>query len=146
GVQTCALPIFAPRNYFVKIKAALTSRVNNTVSADPDLAIALPGAGTYAYEAMIEVQTAGATGANPGLTLGMAFPSGSIVASTATTNAVEGNANGGVATNGTINVNANFGLTTLPALNFLLIRGVITVSAAGTLSVNWAQQTTNATA
>lgn len=138
--------VVAPRNYFVKIKPAASPRVNNTVSADPDLQIPIPGAGTFAYEALIEIQTAGASGNNPGLTLTMAFPSGSLVAGAASTFAVEGNANGGVATNGTINVNQNFGLTTLPALNFLLIRGVLTCSAAGTLSVNWGQQTTNATA
>jgi hypothetical protein len=135
----------APRNLFVKLKLTATSRVTSVVSADPDLQIPIPGAGTYAYEALLEVITSGSSGSNPGATIGIAF-SGSLSALFATSNVVLGNMDGSVASSGAINANNNYSLNGANVLNFLQIRGTLTCSGPGTLSVQWAQQTTNAIA
>lgn len=140
--------VVSPFGVLAAVKPASTSRSNTTVlAADPDLALAIPGAGTYQFDALISFATTVA-GATPGATFQAAF-SGTLASGFVAAFTYVGFVNGGAtATMLPINqtVTLNLGNGVAFNTNILYLRGTLTVSTAGNLSISWAQQTSSATA
>lgn len=130
----------------VAIKAALTARASTTtLSNDPDLVLAIPGAGTYSIEALVSVyNTAGATiGASYNLNYSGTFTAASSIMGVATgTTGPSGNALI-TATVTTSLVAGNCGVTSPSPL---LVKATLVATGAGNLGFAWAQNNTNATA
>lgn len=123
-------------------KAANTSRANTTTaSADPDLQIGLPSTGTYAIELWL----------NDGLTANSTGGLKGTIAYSGTSTAGEWGLTGsGTGTTPVplvvIGVTAQQFQTSQNAQGNLQILGYIVATSTGTLSLNWAQQSSNATA
>jgi hypothetical protein len=133
----------APFSLKAAFKPAPTDRTAATTPIDPDLQIAIVPPltqATYEYEALLEFTTTGASGAAPGLDLGMSF-SGTLVTGFAVSYSIEGYLDGVSANAGQINSPSAFSLQTTPALNAVFIHGVFTCSTGGTLAVAWGTAT-----
>lgn len=134
---------------FAVVKPAGTLRANQAApSNDPDLQITVPGPGNYLYEAYLQIVTAGASGASPGFTGGVDY-TGGIVAGSTQINLTVGAMNASALANqGVLNVNTAYSLLTgggpPGASNLLIIRGILNASSGGLLTVQWSQQTSNA--
>lgn len=137
NLLTQMLPLWA-------VKAGSTSRsATTTLADDADLILPLPRAGTWAFEAWLNY-TGGTLGASD-LKLSMAYSAASsfgawglngiTTASTSQLNA------GGNALSASLSLGTNGGF-------FLTadIKGTLVATATGTLSLQWAQNTSNATA
>jgi hypothetical protein len=131
-------------------KAASTARASTvTLAADPDLSYAIPFAGTYRVE--LDLQwIAAVAGAAPGLQFELNF-SGTLNGSAGNTLAVAGLYDNTNTTNAqssiTLNVPAtgiSLGMTV--GQNTIRIAGTIQVTSAGTLSLQWAQNSSSANA
>jgi hypothetical protein len=124
-----------------RFKAADTARQNNTLTNDPDLTYAIPTTGTYQVECMLEYDS---VAAGAGFKFGFAF-SGSI-AGGATPGSIVGSVNaapyatpssgmiGGTSIQTTVSTSAN-----TQVVNF-----TTAVTAIGTLTLQWAQNSTTA--
>lgn len=118
------------------VKATATNRVNNSVTNDPDLVIGLPSAGTYAFQLFLICPTG----------------AGGISATMACTNVTSGGwyatgalAGAPMALTGVLALNGGgFSSGSAGANNVVEITGTVIVSAVAALSLQWAQQTTNA--
>lgn len=123
-----------------KFKSSTTSRTNNTVSADPDLQYAIPGAGTYAFELFLICPTNVG-----GLQLYVAY-SGTVTAG----GYFEWGVQGGSFTSGITSVLAiNGGGTSHSGAggnDVLIIKGTLVAGNAGIISLGWGQFSTNAAA
>ena len=125
---------------FFATKAANTTRAaNTTATADPDLQVTLPNAGTYAIKAWIH----DATGTSAGGLKGTIAFSGGVTAGfwgmNGTGTAVTPVALTAINTVAELQ-SAQTGVGSMP------INGTLLCIAGGTLSFNWAQQASNATA
>lgn len=141
---------------FAKVKLVATNRVSTIVAAaDPELQITIPGPGTYVFDALCEFITTGASGATPGVVVTPAF-SGAFRDNTGGSFSIIGNMNAtGVDNFGSMNGSGSgaaglsavaYSLAGTSALNTIMFRGVFKATEAGILSINWAQQTSSATA
>jgi hypothetical protein len=131
----------------VVIKPADTSRASNTtLSNDPDLVFTNVGVGTYLFDGLLRY-TGITFSTGPGdIKLGFAF-SGSLSASGWVPNTFVSNAANNVdvvcSNFGTSRVEGTYGTGTDVGAS---VRGYLVVTAAGTMSLQWAQNTSNATA
>src|SRR5271165_207720 len=126
------------------VKPANTVRTSSALLIDPDLQVAIPGAGTYIVEFLIEFDTAGVAGATPGIQVAAQY-SGTVNLSNAYSFSVVGNTqtavgNGYQLGSGAVNYNTSSGQQ-----NSLMYRGVFTATTAGTIAVYWGQQYASAT-
>jgi hypothetical protein len=139
----------SPFSLEASFKPALLSRTTVGATADPDLQITIVPPitqATYIYEAFLEFTTPGATGTTPGLDFEIAF-SGTLVPSWALSYGFVGNLNGPVVGAGQVNVaNNGNGLSGASVIQGLFMRGVMTCSTGGVLSVNWGQANSSANA
>lgn len=148
-----ANPYFTtPFGLTVRTKPADTSRASTAVPVtDPDLVIALSGAGTWEVEGILAFTAPTAvTGTNPGVSWSLAY-SGAIAALTASSFALFGefDTNGFTSFSSPFNTTLAYGLggVGVVPVNSAYVHGVLTGGAAGVsanLSVNWSQQTSNA--
>lgn len=140
---------------FVAIKSAVTTRSNTNVTAnDPDLAIALPGAGTYRFKLVISSYTGGSAGSN--FQYGMNY-SGTYTAGSSGWGALQENASGTGSTFGGVAVQSGPGGLGTQTPNgpvggpfgffnaSQMIEGILVATGAGTLALDWAQVTSNGT-
>ncbi|NUR03059.1 MAG: hypothetical protein HOY79_43090 [Streptomyces sp.] len=127
-------------------KIGPTGRASTTTLADdPDLILALPGAGTFTFELFLNY-TGGTLGSSD-LKMAMVYSGSSsygvwAVNGVNTTSTAQVNMGGnGTGTAGTITVGTSGG-------TFLTvdIKGELVATSAGNLSLQWAQNTSNATA
>lgn len=149
-----------PPFQYAKVKQVATNVVSNTTAvADPELQITIPGPGTYVFDAVLEFITAGASGAVPGVVVTPVFSGAmqSLAKSTANSSfSIIGNMNATSVDNfGSLNGSGAgaaglsavaYSLAGASALNTLMFNGIFQATEAGVLSINWAQQTSNATA
>lgn len=144
----CAVPSpFAP---MVKTKAATTARANTIALADdPDLILQLPAAGTYQFEIYSEFFTAGSGGTNGGLRMavrcGAAFVAGAMEAFVFSGDSHQGCGVQQVSSGAGVPF-TSLALSGSSVNDPIVVRGVVTVSAAGQLALQWAQDTSVATA
>jgi hypothetical protein len=125
---------------FFAVKGANTTRASNTTpSADPDLQVAIPNAGTYGFRAWLNDATGTSAG---GLKGGMSFTGGV----TAGYWAMNGTGTG-VTVVGLTALNSSAQLESAQSgAGSLVIDGALLCTAGGTLSFSWAQQASNGTA
>lgn len=136
GLLTQMLPLWA-------VKPAATSRSAATTPADdPDLILSLPRTGTWAFEAWLSY-TGGTLGASD-LKMTMAYTGtttsnvwGLNGITTASTSQLNAGANGFT---GTLSLGTNGG-----TFYTADIKGSLVASTTGTLSLQWAQNTSSAT-
>lgn len=135
-----------------KFKAAPTTQASTTTLInDPDLAVSIPGAGTYRFSILLQVSQGGAGAV--GIALNTNF-SGTITnpgsyAIASTRNAAAGFSGGAtLSISSTVNnvlFSAN-NVATIAGIDWFEFEGVLTCSTAGTFAVAWAQNTNSATA
>jgi hypothetical protein len=138
---------------YVVTSPTAVSRASTIVPvADPNLKINIPGPGIYFWDALLEFITTGASGATPGLNIVPVF-SGGMQDHFASDFQIIGSMNAvGIFSAGSFTTGAGAGtvfsysLAGASALNALLLRGVFKATSPGVLSINWAQQTSSATA
>lgn len=120
----------------LKVKASGTSRVNNTLSNDPDLQFTATANKMYAFEAFLVLSTSSAT---PDIKLQISLPSGSArVNSDITESATITGAAFDAAGSGMLSVSAGTN-------SFVKMTGVFNVGVTGgTAALQWAQNTTDA--
>lgn len=126
-----------------RFKTSATSRTSVSVLADPDLTIALPSGGTFAFEfTLIFGSTVG--GATPGFFYQPSY-TGSFGGSAYN---VFGWANGAAYATGAVVVNVGQQTSCSASVtgNSITIIGTITATGSGTFSLNWGQGNTSATA
>jgi hypothetical protein len=121
------------------VKPASTSRTSSSLLIDPDLQVAIPGAGTYLVELLIEFDTNSVSGATPGISVAIEY-SGTVNTSNAESFAVVGLTSAGIASGYQLNGAAVNYSTGVPFQNVLMYRGVFTATSAGTVALYWGQQ------
>jgi hypothetical protein len=131
----------------VAIKSALTARASNTtLSNDPDLVIAIPGAGTYDIELVGTIyNTLSATvGAQMNFNYSGTFTANSSVISNVTGPGVSGIGGLITSTVTTAVISGNCGVTIGGGNTYL--KATLVATGAGNLGFAWAQNNSNATA
>lgn len=140
AVSTSTAPLIA-------VKAAATPRASTTVLAnDPDLVIAIPGAGTYAVEAVIGHYNTGSSAI--GISFNLNY-SGTFTANSSLFSALNnGNpANASSLITATVVTPLDSGSTGVAIGNATtLIEATLVATGAGTLGFAWAQNSSNVTA
>lgn len=125
---------------FYAVKSGRTSRASNTtVAIDPDLQIQLPAGGTYSVEGWLNDATGSSSG---GLKGNISF-SGSI---TTALWAMTGTGTGVTAVALSAFASTQEMESAQSGVGSMLISGVLQCTTSGTLSFNWAQESSNATA
>lgn len=123
----------------VALKPASTARANTVIlTADPDLAIGVLEPGTYTVDAIIAFN-------NASVGVGAAFTvaySGTLTTNFVSSFGMVGVVNG-VATTVSLGTSVGFNFSG-GVTNYVLVRGTFSVSAVGTVSINWAQNVSNA--
>jgi hypothetical protein len=143
-----------------QVKAVATSRTNisagGSLTPDPELLTFIAGPGIYYYDCLLEISTAGSSGADPGFRVFPTFKGAFLDNDSAglllignmvdintgkqgTTNNMNFDASGGIGTGGIL-----YDLTGGNAINTLNVRGQFAAMSAGTFTINWGQATTDA--
>lgn len=129
-------------------KASQTARSSTIAQvADPDLSVAVPGAGTYKLELFLNfgAGTSGAQGFDYAFSYSGTAPNPKTRTFWGVVNAVVVNrATPSVSSLGTTEQNAN--ITTAAAGDWLRISGLMTFTNAGTFALTWAQHSSSANA
>jgi hypothetical protein len=146
--------------YAHQVKAVATSRTNisagGNLTPDPELRNFIAGPGIYYYNCLLEISTAGSSGADPGFRLFPTFIGAFLDNDSAglfyignmadvntgakgNTNNINTDASGGRGNSGT-----TFNLTGGNAINTLNVRGQFAAMSPGTFTINWGQATTDA--
>jgi hypothetical protein len=136
------------------VKQVATSVTSSTLITDPELIISIPGPGIYLFDGLVDVKTAGASGTDPGFSLLPAF-FGAFLDHAASSWSGEGFMNGDVTNGSSMNVRGsgdeaifkvNFALQGAGAFNNFKFRGIWSAMGPSVFAIDWAQQTTNASA
>lgn len=131
-------------------KTASTTRTSTaTITADPDLTVAIPAAGTYHFKSVLRVE-ATAAGANGKFKVGFIQPGGTVYGAglgpiaTLTTGS-----SGSVETSAFVDSNTTtatlaYGVSETAGLfTTIVIEGTLIATAAGNFAVAWAQNASN---
>lgn len=128
------------------VKTALTARPSTTtLSNDPDLVLAIPGAGTYVIEAFVSVYNtlAATVGASYNLNYSGTFTAASSIMGVATSAT---GPSGNALITGTVTTSLVAGNCGTTSPSPLLIKATLVATGAGNLGFAWAQNSSNATA
>lgn len=129
----------------VKFKPAATTRTSTAALAtDPDLTTALTSGKTYAVRVFVDITSATAGGIQAGLTYsGTVTNANQAGFGLMNTTFTGGSASSGSGAMGAATVALNAGTTAVG--NWIVIEASLTTSSSGTLALNWAQNSSNAT-